>query len=135
MIVETIILKSRVTKLEVVAHYSGNYNYGLYIGESCYASTINYNGLEYVVCVNKDYDMINKISNMITEELGFPLAINIVTKMRDGKCNIVRKSVCVNAFNKSIHDDMNLDDYIISDVDDLYYDMMDFNLTDKDWSK
>ncbi len=145
MIIETIILKSKVTKLELVAHYSGDFNYGLSIGESCYATVIEYNGNEYVVCINKSYEDIYKAAEYFTEMIKYPLAVNRVTRRKD--CyEIVRDSVCIGAYNRSMQkskvcntckDDHKFDDFIIKDSD-LFSNgdyEIDFDLTDRNWDK
>lgn len=140
MIIETIVLKSKVTKLELVAHYSGDFNYDLSVGESCYSTVMEHNGLEYVVCINKSYDEIYKIAEFLTEAIGFPLIVNRVTRLRNGY-NICRDSVCVNAFSRSLtHYGMNNSDdikpYIInsSDLFTTYDDVDYFELTKRDWN-
>lgn len=145
MIVETIVIKSRVTKLELVAHYSGNYNYGLETGESCYATILEHDGCEYVVCINRSYDKIYKVAEFLTEEIGFPLIVNRVTKLRTGY-NIVRDSVCVSAFSRSLlsgnnclnssSGDNRMPPAYLLNSSDLFrtYDDVDyFDLTKRDW--
>lgn len=142
MIVETIVIKSRVTKLELVAHYSGNYNYGLSVGESCYSIIIEHNGCEYVICIDKSYDRVHKAAEYFTEDIGFPLIVNRVTRLRNDY-NVVRTSVCVGAFSRSYNipssssgnvDFAKFEPYIINSGD-LFstYDEIDFGLTKRDW--
>ena len=138
MIVESIILKSRVTKLEIVAHYSGNYNYGLSVGESCYSVIIEYNGCEYIICIDKSYDRIYRTAEHLTEDIRYPLVVNRVTRLRNDY-NIVRTAVCVGAFNRSLQNNDSVDftrfePYVIKSSD-LFstYDDVDFGLTKRDW--
>ena len=125
MIIETIILKNKVTKLEIVAHYSGDFNYGLCIGESCYSTALEYNGNEYIVCINKDYKAIYGIANFLTEMIKFPFIVNRVTRTRSGY-EIIRDSVCVDSFNKILQKDS--EEY--SDLCEI-----DFDLTTKNWDE
>ena len=138
MIVETIVLKNKVTGLEIVAHYSDNYNYGLSTGESCYSVIVEYNRIEYVVCINKDYQSIYKTAERLTEDIGFPLAVNRVTKLRGNNYNIVRDSICIDAFNRALDNQKNYTDifgrYMISDLDNELCENMDFNNTTRDWN-
>lgn len=139
MIIETIILKSKVTKLEVVAHYNGDFNYGLSIGESCYSVAIEYNGNEYVICINKDYKSVYGIAEFLTEMIKFPFIVNRITRNRLGY-ETIRDSVCVGAYNKIMQRDIkNTDigrdvDSFISSSDELFSPCeIDFDLTDKNW--
>lgn len=139
MIVETIVIKNKVTGLEIVAHYSDSYNYRLSTGESCYSVIIEYNGIEYVICISKDYQIIYKMAERLTEDIGFPLAVNRVTKLRGNDYNIVRDSICIDAFNRTLdrqrsHTDI-FERYMISDADNqLCEDMMNFDLTTRNWN-
>lgn len=132
MIVETIVIKSRVTGLEIVAHYSDEYDYRLNIGESCYSVAVQHDGVEYVVCVDKSYDSAQETAEYLTRKLGFPLVVNRVTRLRNNKYNIVRDNVCIEAYSKSIQNS-STDKYIIGDLDDDLYEI-DFDLTTRNWS-
>lgn len=109
-------LKNKVTGLEIVAHYSDNYNYGLSTGESCYSVIVEYNRIEYVVCINKDYQSIYRTAERLTEDIDFPLAVNRVTKLRGNNYT--------NIFER----------YMISDLDNELCENMDFNNTTRDWN-
>lgn len=138
MIVETIVIKSRVTKLEIVAHFIESYNFDLSTGESCYATTIDHDGCSYVISIDKSYDKIYKTAEFLTEIIGFPLAVNRVTKLRKGY-NIARDSVCVSAFSKSLLQNNNSSGDIkpftinSSDLFTTYDDVDYFELTKRDW--
>jgi hypothetical protein len=141
MIVETIILKSSSTNLEVVARYSKSYRYKLGIGESCYSAVIEYMGLEYVICTSKVFKTIYSIAELLTGLLNYPLAVNRVTKLKEGY-NVTRDSVCVGAYslstsaNNSTEDSCELDrskifdQYIIDEDDQME---INFDLTDRNW--
>ena len=128
MYVDTIVIKNKVTRLEITAHYSGDYNYGLSVGESCYSTIVDFNGCEYVVGISKDYSAISQMANYLTELIRYPLAINRVTRLRN-EYNIVRDSVCVNAFNKSLENN-SLRSLSLSDLDDYE---IDFDITERVW--
>lgn len=140
MIVEKIILKSKSTNLEVIAHYSNKYTYNLSVGESCYSVIAEFNGVEYIICVSRAYKTIYSIAELLTGLLCYPLAVNRITRIKDGY-NIVRDSVCVNAYSKAIESDLKntvkrereqlFSEYTLSD-DDLQCDI-DFDLTDRNW--
>jgi len=137
MIVETIVIKNKVTGLEIVAHYSDSYNYKLDIGESCYSVVIEHHGIEYVICTSRDYQDVYKMAERLTEDLGFPLAVNRVTKLKKNDYNIVRNSVCVDAFNRSLKNSVNTNNferYIISDLDNELCESIDFDLTTRNWN-
>jgi hypothetical protein len=135
MIVETIIMKNKVTRLEIVAHYSGDFHYGLSIGESCYSAVIEYDGLEYVVCINKSYDDIYREAENVTDLIGYPLVVNRVTRKREGY-EIVRDSVCVAAYNRSLNKrkDRDIEQLIIENRSDLFDEYeIDFSNTERNW--
>lgn len=140
MIVEVIILKSRVTKLEIVARHSTTYDYGLFNGDFCYSLTIEHNKNEYIICTHKSYDEIYKIAEFITKDFGIPLNINRIT-MSNNRYNIVKKSVCVGTYdkiidrvNKESDDYSNIFNSFIAEDDDLYLNCdIDFDMTSKNW--
>lgn len=134
MIVETIILKSKSTDLEVIARYSESYQYRLNSGESCYAVIVEHGGLEYIICVCKAYRTVCSIADLLTELLCYPLAINRITRIRDGY-NIVRDSVCTSAYSKvlqknNINSSEIFEQYMLDDECEI-----DFDLTDRVWEK
>lgn len=131
MYVDTIVIKNKVTRLEITAHYSGDYNYGLSSGESCYSAVVDFCGCEYIVGISRDYSAITQMADHLTELMKYPLAINRVTKLRNDSYNIVRDSVCVNAFNRSL-ENSSLRSLSLDDLDDYE---IDFDITEQSWDK
>lgn len=129
MVINTIVIKNKVTKLEIVAHYSGDFDYGLSSGESCYSITIEFNGCEYVIGISKAYSEISRIADCLSEFMRYPLAINRVTRLRSNQYDIARDSVCVNGFNKSLEIE-DLRSISLNNVEDYE---IDFDVTDRVW--
>lgn len=133
--VETIVLRSKSTNLEVIARYSKTYPYKLDTGESCYSAVIEYNGLEYVVCISKIYKTIYSVAELLTGLLNYPLAINRVTRLRTGY-NMQRDSVCIDAYSAALRNDVTskssvFDQFTISEDSPIE---IDFDLTERNWN-
>lgn len=142
MIVEKVILKSKLTGLEVIARYSNSYDYRLSVGESCYTSIIEYNGIEYIICRSKEYKLIYNVTDLMSSLLNYPVFVNRVTRLIDGY-NIARDSVkrfygsggtvqCFD-FDRSALEENPFDAYALDDDDDMCH--IDFELTERNWGK
>lgn len=139
MIVEKVILKSRLTGLEVIAHYSNSYDYRLSVGESCYTSIVEYNGVEYIICMSREYKMIYSITELMSNLLNYPVYVNRITRLIDGY-NIARDSVrrlyggstvqCID-FDPSMFEDSL--PFEASPIDDNDICHIDFDLTERNW--
>lgn len=140
MIVEKVILKSKLTGLEVIARYSNSYDYRLSIGESCYVTVIEYNGIEYIICKSNNYKMIYNIAELMSNLLNYTISVNRITRLIDGY-NIVRDSVkrlydgstvqCID-FDPDLLEERPFDAYALDDNDVCH---IDFELTERNWGK